>query len=376
MRASSLAIILALSPAACTSEPAAAPAAAEQPVSGRLMAPEKVAPHVWVMRQPDRLWSAVIGNVAIVEQSDGIVLIDSGGTIADGRDVLAAVGKLSPKPVKAVVLTHWHNDHPLGVPAILERYPQARIIATDTTARLMADPDVLGTGIGKVDPQRAAARFKLAKERAAADLASSKDATLSAEVRRQYATESAWLVERGRRQLENFTVLPTETFTDRLLIGDPVAPVELLHLGRANTEGDGFVWLPRQKVMATGDAVVLPTPYGFISPIDPWLETLAKLEAYDFAALIPGHGKVQRDRAYLATLRWSLEDIRRQAQALAGSAKTPEEALQRFDRTEHRRRFAANDAWTQRWLDEYWLNGMAETAIKQAMGIKDEESAS
>ena len=375
MRVSSLAITMAIGAASCASEPAPAPAAAEQIVSGRLMAPEKVADHVWVMRQPDRLWSAVIGNVGIVEQSDGIVLIDSGGTIADGRDVLAALGKLSPKPVKAVILTHWHNDHPLGVPAILERYPRARIIATDTTARLMADPEVLGTGIGKVDQARAEARFKAVEERADAYLASSRDASLPQDIRREYATEAAWVLERGRRQRENYTVLPTETFTDRQLIDDPLAPLELLHLGRANTEGDAFVWLPRQKVMASGDAVVLPTPYGFISPIDPWLQTLARLESYDFALLIPGHGKVQRDRSYLATLRWSLEDIRRQARALAESSKTPEEALERFDRTEHRRRFAAADAWTRRWLDEYWLNGMAETAIKAAMGMHADQTS-
>ena len=88
------------------------------------MPPEKVADHVWVMRQPDRLWAAVIGNVTIVEQSDGVVLIDSGGTVPDGREVVEAVAQLTPKPIKAVAITHWHNDHPFGVPAILDRFPE------------------------------------------------------------------------------------------------------------------------------------------------------------------------------------------------------------------------------------------------------------
>ena len=212
------------------------------------------------------LWSAVIGNVAIVEQSDGIVLVDSGGTIADGRDVLAALGKLTRKPVKAVVLTHWHNDHPLGVPAILERYPRVRIIATDTTAKLMADPEVLGNGIGKVDPARAAQRFKAVEERAAEYLATSKDVSLPEAVRREYATEAAWVTERGKRQQENYTILPTETFADRLVVDDPDVPVEVLHLGTREHRRRRLVWLPRQKVMASGDVVVLPTPYGFTAP--------------------------------------------------------------------------------------------------------------
>src|SRR6476659_1653354 len=131
-----------------------APASAIDPSlpSGRLMPPEAVTDHVWVMRQPDRLWAAVIGNVEIVEQSDGVVLVDSGGTISDGEDVVAAVAKLTPKPIKAVIITHWHNDHPLGVPGILERFPKARIIATEWTKRLMGQVEVLNTGIGHPDP--------------------------------------------------------------------------------------------------------------------------------------------------------------------------------------------------------------------------------
>src|SRR5690348_15013357 len=72
------------------------------PADGRLRAPEKVGPYVWVMRQPDRLWAAVIGNVEIIEQSDGVVLLDSGGSIADGRDIVKAVRRLTRKPIKAV----------------------------------------------------------------------------------------------------------------------------------------------------------------------------------------------------------------------------------------------------------------------------------
>src|SRR3712207_2276177 len=94
--------------------------ACAQAAPGHLMDPEKVADRIHAMRQPDRIWSAVIGNVTIVEQSDGVVLVDSGGTLADGRQVAAAVRALTSKPVKAVAITHWHNDHPLGVRGILE----------------------------------------------------------------------------------------------------------------------------------------------------------------------------------------------------------------------------------------------------------------
>ncbi len=144
------------------------------------MAPEPVTEHVWVMRQPDRLWAAVIGNVEIVEQSDGVVLVDSGGTIADGEDVVAAVARLTPKPIKAVIITHWHNDHPLGIPAVLAKFPKARIIATEWTAKVMAYPDVLQTGIGRPDAALAKTRFDGAVERSADYRKSAQDPALSA----------------------------------------------------------------------------------------------------------------------------------------------------------------------------------------------------
>jgi glyoxylase-like metal-dependent hydrolase (beta-lactamase superfamily II) len=267
-----------------------------------------------------------------------------------------------------VIISHWHNDHPLGVPAITARFPKARIIATAMTAADLAKPDVITTGIGKVDPERRDSRFKASEERAAEYRKSADDPALPADVRRDYAIEAAWVMERARRQLGNYVVLPTETFTDRLIIDDPEVPIEARFLGRANTRGDAFAWLPKQRVMFTGDAVVAPTPYGFTNPAAPWLATLAKLEAYPFAILVPGHGQVQRDRAYLATLRWSMADIGRQATALAATEQTAEAAYKKFDAAEQRRRFGANDAWARRWLDGYWLEGMLETAFNAAKG--------
>lgn len=363
-----LLVTAALVAPACHSQSANPVPEQRAPADGRLMPPEKVSEHVWVMRQPDRVWSAVIGNVEIIEQSDGVVLVDSGGTIPDGRDVVTAVARLTPKPIKAVVITHWHNDHPLGVPAVLERFPKARIIATATTAKLMADPEILGVRVGDTDSKRAEQRMKGAEARSLNYLQSSKDPKLSPSVKAEYANEAAWVMTRARRQMTNYVALPTETFTDRLVIDDPLTPVETLYLGKANTKGDAFVWLPREKVMIAGDAVVAPSPYGFANPIQPWLATLDSLESFDFKVLIPGHGKVQRDRAYLGTLRWSMNDIRRQAADLAKSGATPEQAAERFDRSEQQRRFGATDAWTQRWLNAYWLDGMFETAFKQAKG--------
>lgn len=360
-----LAFCLALAaPAAVTSAPVESQRPAED---GRLMPPEKVADHIWVMRQPDRLWAAVIGNVTIVEQSDGFVLIDSGGSVADGREVVEAVAKLGPKPIKAVAITHWHNDHPLGLPAIVERYPNVRIISTPATAAFLKSET--NVGIGAPDAALNAAR----RERTAKSVADLRteagDPATSAALREQLLLEARWIDARIERLMANYVVMPTETFTDRLVIEDSAAPVELLYLGVGNTHGDLVAWMPKQRTVVTGDIVVLPTPYGFTMSTKPWLETIARIEALAFTTLIPGHGAVQRDRTYLETLKWSMRDIADEArQAAADPALTKEKAFEQFDRAAHVRRFAATDEWSKKWLSGYWLEGMFQTAFEEARG--------
>ena len=342
------------------------PAQQREPSDGRLMPPERVAERIWLMRQPDRLWAAVIGNVTIVEQSDGVVLVDSGGTIPDGREIVDAVARITPKPIKAVAITHWHNDHPLGLPAIVEAFPSARIISTPATSEYLRTET--NTGIGKADEEKDAARRNRAKDTIADFNQEIANADNPPDMRAQYALETKWIAQRVERQMGNYVVLPTETVTDRLVIDDPVAPVELRFFGTANTHGDLMAWLPRQRTVVTGDAVVLPTPYGFTVSTRPWLETLAKLRTLPFTTLIPGHGPVQRNRDYLATLEWSMRDIARSAQAAAATAMTREQAVAAFDRSGHERRFGARDAWTRKWLNDYWLEGMFGTAFDEARG--------
>jgi glyoxylase-like metal-dependent hydrolase (beta-lactamase superfamily II) len=308
----------------------------------------------------------VIGNVTIIEQSDGVVLIDSGGSIADGRDVVSAVRTLTPKPIKAVAITHWHNDHPLGIPAVLEAFPSARVISTSATRDFIKTETRVG--IGEPDKELDDARQKRAAGNIT-DLDAEAAKSDSREMREQYAIETRWIAQRMKRLVGNYAVLPTEIVTDVIKLDDRTAPVELRFLGAGNTHGDLVAWLPKQHVVATGDIVVLPTPYGFDVSTKPWLATLAAIERLPFKILIPGHGKVQHDRRYLNTLRWSMRDIADRARAAANSGATKEQAIAAFDRHPQERRFGAADPWTRKWLNDYWLEGMFGTAFDEAKGI-------
>jgi len=112
---------------------------------------------------------------------------------------------------------------------------------------------------------------------------------------------------------------------------------------------------------------------GFVASTKPWLETLRRLESLPFTTLIPGHGKVQRDRKYLATLEWSMRDLVTHANAAAAAGKTKEEAFKSFDQKAEQARFGARDAWTKKWLSDYWLEGTFETAFDDRFGRLLEE---
>lgn len=347
---------------------AAASSATGQPVDGHLCPPERIVDRVHVMRQPDRLWAVVIGNVTIIEQRRGIVLIDTGGTPRDGRDIVAAVRRLTRKPIIAVVFTHWHNDHPLGARAILAAWPRARIIATDATRRGMIERMGRNTGIGRPEPALDTRRLNLTFDDIRTFEANARSDRLTPSERAHYATEARYARARVGEQMGNFMILPNTIVADRLLLPDAEAPVEIRFLGRANTNGDLIAWLPRQRVVVTGDIVVAPIPYGFNSFVTDWTATLDRIRALDFAVLIPGHGAPQRDRAYLDRLQTSLRRVQERVAPLAAQGLPVEEVQRRIDYADEIAAFGGADPWTARWLRNYWLNPITVSAWRQATG--------
>jgi glyoxylase-like metal-dependent hydrolase (beta-lactamase superfamily II) len=184
---------------------------------------------------------------------------------------------------------------------------------------------------------------------------------------------------RIRRYIENlrnfardwrgtYLVPPTETFTDSLTIDDPVRPVRIMFLGRANTEGDAVAWLPRERIVATGDIVVSPVPFGFFSFPEPWIATLERIKALDFALLVPGHGRPMRDSAYLDRLIATISDIRAQVGPLARQGLSLEDVRSRVDFTAQTAIFAA-DARLRPAFEGYWLTPMVENAWREARGL-------
>jgi glyoxylase-like metal-dependent hydrolase (beta-lactamase superfamily II) len=102
--------------------------------------------------------------------------------------------------------------------------------------------------------------------------------------------------------------LPTRTVASSVTLNEPGREIQLLVLGRAHTDGDIFIYLPREKVVATGDALIDWMPFLGDGYPEEWVETLTALEKFDFTHIIPGHGEVIT-KAHLGIFRGYLTDL-------------------------------------------------------------------
>jgi glyoxylase-like metal-dependent hydrolase (beta-lactamase superfamily II) len=333
---------------------------------------DTVAEGVWVIRQNRAFHLQPVGNVTVVEQADGLVLIDGGGSPGSGARIADLVADLSPKPVLALVVTHWHGDHTLGISAIRARRPSLRVISTARTRESLAGAP-MGRYAKDAADSAATAAFQASldpvEEFMAAQVA---DTTQPAVVREGFVETLRELVL-YRRDVEGLhVVVPTETFETELVLDDPERPIELTWMGRANTDGDAVAWLPRQRIVVTGDLVVWPIPFGFGSYPADWVETLRRVRALGFDVLVPGHGAPQHDAGYVDQLLDLITDMRDQVARMPPDIDL-EAARSALDVSAHRRRFADDDAWLGLWFDQYWVYPFAESLWKEARGVPIEQ---
>jgi glyoxylase-like metal-dependent hydrolase (beta-lactamase superfamily II) len=276
-----------------------------------------------IQKAGDGVWIAVATrqykvncNTVIVETDDGLLVVDSHSKPSAARVIVERLRDLTPKPVRYVVNTHFHWDHWQGNEVYPSAYGHVEVITNDLTREAM-----LRKSLKRIQDHIRQVPAEIAKLRA--DLASATDPGRRAELQSDLRQAEDYLAE--VRALK--PALPTIAFehTLRLVRGD--REIHLLHLGRAHTEGDVFVHLPKEKLVATGDAVVGWTPFMGDGYPDHWGATLRRLEALDFDRLLMGHGN-PAGRDWLTFFRSYVEElvaaVRREVATGATLAETQE----------------------------------------------------
>jgi len=308
-------------------------AIAQAPATQADIAPfvaHEVNPKVHLLAMPDDWYAQLAGNVVVIEQSDGFVIVDSGGNAGNGRAVVRYARSLANKPIKAVIITHWHGDHPQGISAIRDAYPNVRIISTRGTEAGILGPASYNIGY-HADPKFDRATAAASQKQADTYSKLLDDPKVAADRKERIRKALGQFDLMTRDFVGSYLVPPTETFEHELVINDRDVPVHMMFLGRANTDGDAIAWLPKQKIVASGDIVVSPYPFGFGSYPAEWIQTLGKLKALGFTTLIPGHGHPMTDATYIDRLVAAIRDVQNEVGPLAKAGVSLDDVRKKVD---------------------------------------------
>jgi glyoxylase-like metal-dependent hydrolase (beta-lactamase superfamily II) len=187
-------------------------------------------------------------NTGIVIGDDAVLVADTQATPAMAADVIRRIREVTDKPIKYVVLTHYHAVRVLGATA----YQPQEVLASQDTYDLIVER-------GEADKASEIGRFP----RLFRDVES-------------VPAGMTW---------------PTMTFTGKMTLRLGKLEVQLLQLGRGHTKGDTVVWLPQERTLLSGDLVEFDaTPYAGDAYFQDWPQTLANIAALNPLALVPGRG--------------------------------------------------------------------------------------
>ena len=163
-------------------------------------------------------------------------------------------------------------------------------------------------------------------------------------------------------------VEPTLTFDREIRFYLGQREVRVLFLGKGNTEGDAVVVVPDARVVATGDLLVAPVPYGYGCHPAAWIQTLAALSALDAAAIVPGHGPVQRDWGYAKKVSGLLQEIEKQVAAQVKQGATLEQTQERVQLAPFRKAFAGDSFERGAAFDDFFVRSAVDRAYQEATG--------
>jgi glyoxylase-like metal-dependent hydrolase (beta-lactamase superfamily II) len=214
-------------------------------------------------------------NTGVVVGDDGVLVVDTQATPAMARDVIARIRTVTDKPIRFVVMSHYHAVRVLGASA----YGAEHVIASEDTRELIVER-------GREDFESEVARFPR--------------------------------LFRGVDSIPGLT-WPTITFKGEMRLWLGSLEVRILQLGRGHTRGDTVVWLPQSKVLFSGDLVEFgATPYAGDAYLYEWPTTLERLAALEPEALVPGRGEALIGRE---SCRAAIEQTRDFVLELTGSVR-------------------------------------------------------
>jgi len=259
---------------------------------------ERIADGVYAFITPEERSSFQAGNSIAIVGDDGVLVFDTGNIPSMTRRQIAEIRRITNNPVRFVVNSHWHPDHTLGNAIYRAAFPGVTIIGTSATRDGIRDR--VPTYVDQMKsfaPIDSVMRLRLATGRM-------RDGTpMPDAVRLTWGLTTRDYAEFMPEVVRTTPSAPDRIVDDSLTIMLGRRRVQIVSPGRGNTAGDAFVFLPDERVLLTGDLVTVPCPFPGTAYFADWVHSLDALLARRPAVIVPGHGDVQHDDAYVRLVR-------------------------------------------------------------------------
>jgi glyoxylase-like metal-dependent hydrolase (beta-lactamase superfamily II) len=314
-----------------------------------------------IRKQPP-LMSFDPNNVFIINDND-VVVVDANASLAATKELLAALRKLTNKPVRYVINTHWHDDHIIGNQVYREAFPNVEFIAHASTLK---DRATVGESNRRQMLEGGRQYIKFLRDHIEQN--KSRTGALPGEEERiNYLSDIAWL-ERALAEAPNVRIIPPAlTVTDRLTLHRGARTIEIRHLGRGHTGADLIVHLPQEGILMTGDLVVWPVPLiGSTSYPAAYSATMEKLLAIPANMIVPGHGPALRDQEYPRLIARLLASLKEQVAAAVSRGETLEQTRKSVTLVELRKLFTDDSGMRRILFGDYVTGAGIEAAQREA----------
>ncbi len=324
-----------------------------------VMRTQKLADGIYTFSFPDLGDFYVEGNCTVVINERDVLVFDTQFLPSSSQKVLEEIRKLTDKPVRFVVNSHWHPDHWSGNEVYAEAFPDLDIIASRETRDFMKAtgngfanlwPGFITQTEKRVSDERRTGKTADGKTLAEKDLKEEEEA-LSLD--RKFIEES----------IHVHRTLPTIAYENQLTFYHGGREFQFFSLV-GDALGTTVMYLPKEKILVTGDVLVHPFPYA-TPPISQRIDTLKKLLGLDLAMIVPGHGEVDHDNSSLLLLLHFFETIHDQVRKLLEQGVVSVEDVQAAVKVEEfRAQFTGNDKSLNDDFDRT-VKALAKTAYRE-----------
>ncbi|HEX6191748.1 MAG TPA: MBL fold metallo-hydrolase [Chitinophagaceae bacterium] len=268
---------------------------------------EKIGRSVYAIIHEDPTDQWPTSNTGVIIGEKYVMVIDANYLPSLAKTDIELIKKITSKPVKYLVYTHWHMDHNNGGSVYAEMFPGIEIIAQRMTAEYIV---INSPWYAKRETATGSAK-RLSLQQMERNFTAGKDTSGKVFTAAELSGMDT-IIKKRKNELTEFETLkvikPNRVFDETLTIDLGNRKVVIKDWGRANSPHDATIYLPADQILFTGDMITqTPQPFTFESWPVSWAKTLKTVEQIPVKVLVPGHGPVHHDHQYTRKLRGLLE---------------------------------------------------------------------